>query len=504
MKILVLQLGRLGDIFQTWPTLRALREQFPDAQIDLLTRRRFSEATCDLEAINFVWLMDGQALLTPVLSDDCNIDESLAQIDQLIESVVAQQYQRVINLSFSPLSSYLAEAIARAHYTGPDSPMVELSGYGRTEDGYLSIGDDTSAYLYAQVGVARKNRVHLCDIFAAVADVELSPHHWSTRLNPLDFAQLGEYIVIQVGASQANKTYDVSKWTAVVSKIAREWPGQIILVGSLGELALAEQIMTLAGSPRLLNFVGRSTVCELMALIAGCRLVIGADSVAMHVGSLVNVPCLNLSFASVNFWETGPRAPGSRILYADEPEGLPSDRVVNEALSILTGAQPSEDAYVARASCVAYQSSVQCQTPEPFEWQLIEKIYWPMADTHKRLEIDGLRRNALTKMADLNSLAIAQLDNLNLLEPSRTILEILDRIDEAIAKIGELVVEISPLVRWYQTEKVRVGPMSRERILAATRTIHQRLDILLKNFMGITEVAESEAGESIHGSKGAT
>ena len=46
MKILILQLARLGDIYQTWPTVRALKRTLgSDVQVDMLIRSRFAAAT---------------------------------------------------------------------------------------------------------------------------------------------------------------------------------------------------------------------------------------------------------------------------------------------------------------------------------------------------------------------------------------------------------------------------------------------------------------------------
>ena len=53
MRILVLQLARFGDIFQTWPTLKALRRQHPESEIHFLVRSRFSEAASGLTGIQF-------------------------------------------------------------------------------------------------------------------------------------------------------------------------------------------------------------------------------------------------------------------------------------------------------------------------------------------------------------------------------------------------------------------------------------------------------------------
>ncbi|MNK98685.1 hypothetical protein D3C87_1190560 [compost metagenome] len=49
----------------------------------------------------------------------------------------------------------------------------------------------------------------------------------------------------------------------------------------------------------------------------------------------------------------------------------------------------------------------------------------------------------------------------------------LERTEEVIQTISRFVPELSPLTRWYQTEKIRIGPNSSEDVLAATLQVHE-------------------------------
>ena len=70
MKILVIQLARLGDIYTTWPILRALKRKFPDAQLDLLVRKRFAEACEGLEYLSGLHIFESDQVLEPLLSSN--------------------------------------------------------------------------------------------------------------------------------------------------------------------------------------------------------------------------------------------------------------------------------------------------------------------------------------------------------------------------------------------------------------------------------------------------
>jgi heptosyltransferase-2 len=63
---------------------------------------------------------------------------------------------------------------------------------------------------------------------------------------------------------------------------------------------------------RVINLAGKTTIRELMALIAGCSVFLTNDSGPMHIASAFNVPLLAL-FGSTNATKTGPFN-GGRVL----------------------------------------------------------------------------------------------------------------------------------------------------------------------------------------------
>lgn len=160
MKILILELARLGDIYQTWPALRGLRRLYPEAQIHVLTRSRFEAAFDGLEVVDERKILPSRDLMAPLVQPQMDVKASHDLVGKFVDSLKAEKYDWILNFSFSPLSSYLTHAIA------DNRSDVRLSGYSRTSDGFLAIPDDMSAYFYAQVGINKPNRFHLAEIFA--------------------------------------------------------------------------------------------------------------------------------------------------------------------------------------------------------------------------------------------------------------------------------------------------------------------------------------------------
>lgn len=459
MKILVLQLARLGDIYLSWPAIRALRRQYPQAELHLMIRYRFRHATEGLDDIDHLWILETHKLLEPLLDDSADLNASTSEVVGAISQLRAQNYDLIINLTYSPVSSYLTKSIAQ--------PTTQVRGYSRSDDGFLSIPDDASAYFFAQVGIGRDNRIHLSEIFAQAADVSLVREDWRPpEVNKTSSVFTQPYIVLHLGASQIEKSYWPEKWKSVARQLLASWDGNLVLIGSTEEKKSAQII---SDSPRILNLVGQTRLYDLFPLIKNSQLLIGADSAPIHIASLTHTKCLNLSFECVNFWETGPKTPGSRILWAPDPGGLPSDRVVGEAINLLVDLKPLGDV----VTVADYTESYQLSNPKEFSWDLISCIYLggPFPITAEPQILSGIQ-----KIYELNRLAQKQLQEIARNPGNQTLYGVLERIDETIDTVARLVRSLAPLVRWYQTEKVRLGPMSVSELVHATWRIHEQLD----------------------------
>src|SRR4051812_29789268 len=102
MKILVLQLARLGDILLTLPTMKALRKKYPEAEIHLMVRQKFSAAAELCSEVDRILTLDTQAALEPFLSEPLQVPEASDQIARWTESLREQNYDLIVNLTFSP------------------------------------------------------------------------------------------------------------------------------------------------------------------------------------------------------------------------------------------------------------------------------------------------------------------------------------------------------------------------------------------------------------------
>ncbi|HEV8130001.1 MAG TPA: lipopolysaccharide heptosyltransferase II [Acidobacteriota bacterium] len=103
------------------------------------------------------------------------------------------------------------------------------------------------------------------------------------------------------------------RYAAVADYLAQRWNGQVLILGSAAEQKIAEEIQSdMKAKPIFL--AGKTTLMELMELIACCDLVITNDSGPMHLAAALQRPLIAL-FGSTDENLTGPMSPIAQVIH---------------------------------------------------------------------------------------------------------------------------------------------------------------------------------------------
>lgn len=484
MKILIIQLARLGDIYLSWPAIRALKRSQPDAEVTLLTRDRFVAATEGLHEVDKIEVLPVKEILVPMITDNLNVALSHQMLKDFVLKLRGENFNKVINLSFSPAASYLSHLIA--------SSSEQVSGYTRTEDGYLAMPDSMSAYFYAQVGPERANRFHLAEIFGTLCGVDLAPEDWRTPDQLANNTAESFDFLCHIGASEAHKTLSADKWISILSQLKSLRPqASVGLIGVQSEVAIAEKIQASISGLSITNFVGQKNLSETMALIQNAKLLVCPDSAPMHMASLVGTRCLNISIGRVNFWETGPRAAGSWVLRARNEVDLPSDRVARAIVAQLENTKPELGIIQVQPGTPSYAGLFSRDAE--FAWKLVQAVYQgtPFPETSSEQFWQ-----AHQQLTEVNQFILEQLTALQAGANLRDRAPLLDRGEEVISAIAKVVPAWGPVLRWYQTEKIRIAPGETSQILNRTIEIQnllQQVLLVYSDMQANQTMVESEA-----------
>lgn len=465
MKILIMQLTRFGDILQTIPIVNALRRKHPQAEIHFLVREKYRAATYGFESFDKVIGFDTKSILGPVFEEEGFSDEqffhSIERLEVFANRLYAEAYTDIYNLSFSPLSSYLTKYI--------ESTSANIRGYSRFSDGFLNITDDASAYFYAQVGVGKFNQFHLIDVLASVADVDLSIEDYTL---PFSCKRLlrQNYIVLHIGASHTGKQLMTSKWNQLIRKLL-ELDKDIVIIGSEAESSLADSSLSGLNSTKIHNLVGKTKFADLYDWIAYADLYIGCDSGPLHVCNFTDTKCLNFSNKEVKFWETGPKSSESFVYYEDQFDLFDVDYCFSQIKNIFSGKEVS---FIKGSKWTGYESD-----KSDFITKMISALYtgseFPESDKPKFFQ-------ALVQLKEVNNIIMHQLNHFR--EGDKEQFDVIQVAEQIMEDLAYECLDIFPLVKWFQTEKIRVGPCETPILIESYKELHSKLNRIMNIYLG--------------------
>ena len=324
LRILVLALTRMGDLYETYPMVAALRETYPDSRISLVAYREFCPALSPLSLLDSVYPVNGPELLSLVRSPESPL-EAYRSVHIWLEEIDRFDADLLINLTPNRIGAVLGYLI-RAR---------EKRGLYMTPDGFRAHYGKFVPYLGMLVKNRLYNNLNLTDLFLKIAGVpppasipiSILPESRSNILKKCEKAGIGPAdtrIAFATGASQELKRWPVGRFVITIIQLLEDHPGNhAILLGSGEEDRkrngrIFRDISSLRPdlSVRVHDWTGETGMDDLFALLEQSDLLVSNDTGTMHAAALLGLPVVCLSFANLFYPETGPWGPGNVVLYS--------------------------------------------------------------------------------------------------------------------------------------------------------------------------------------------
>ena len=100
------------------------------------------------------------------------------------------------------------------------------------------------------------------------------------------------YAVISFSTSTVKKNWPIDSFSHVIDIIPSKYKIVLIGAGAYDEVC-AKKILEQVNSPdRITNYVGKTTIPEMVSIISKASFVLGNDSAAVHIASATNVPSI--------------------------------------------------------------------------------------------------------------------------------------------------------------------------------------------------------------------
>ena len=295
MKILLLQLKRIGDLILTTPAISVLRGSFPDAHITLIISNECVE-------------------LLPAIS---NVDRMLIARRNLrdlglLSSIAGKRFDYCIDFTRNDRSAFL----------------TLLSGARKRIVSYrVRDQSKTRARLYTDLVGARVRDMHTIDYSLALLEplgiraacsaphLEL-PRTAYEKADALrrDWQITKQYVVLHPGSARREKMWDHAQWAEVIDHFGQSNEFDLVLTSGLSaeEQACVAAIISRTGQ-KVIDLSGKTDLLTLAALIAQAQLLVTVDSAPVHLAAATATPQVIL-FGPTNPFHWRPRSGRALIL----------------------------------------------------------------------------------------------------------------------------------------------------------------------------------------------
>ncbi|MEW6009203.1 MAG: glycosyltransferase family 9 protein [Candidatus Omnitrophota bacterium] len=276
-KILIINLGGIGDMLLSIPALKALSFSLPQVRISLLTMPRSVEVIKGYQFVDDIilykrGLKNKFSLIFTLKKIHPNMAINMRPLTSLISAIkmailfvltgakyrVGRDIQKrgfFLNIKVPEVD--VAESHDLDYYLG----MLKILGIKSTDDKINLIIDklDTD---YVE-DILKKHGIEREDIVVGI--------------NP--------------GASLSTRRWPLEKFSSLSELILKMRKCKIAITGSESEVAIAEKLQHICKAD-LINLAGRTTVGQLMALIKRCNLFISNDAGPVHLAAALHTPLI--------------------------------------------------------------------------------------------------------------------------------------------------------------------------------------------------------------------
>jgi len=323
MKILLIQLKRIGDLILTTPAVAAVREKFPDASLTIVISSEGKALAPAITGINKILVMrrgfGGFRTVAAIARQkfDYCIDFTRNDRSALLV-LLSRAKKRIVSFRIKVRSRFRT----RFYNEFVEHRMRDM----HVIDYHLALLEPLGIS-----NVSRAVRLQLPKSTREAADELLSAHTIKR-----------DFIVFHPGSARAEKFWNARRWADVINHAAENHDVDLVLTGGSSPLEQTH-ISDIKSKVRrqIVDLSGKTDLLTLAALIGKARLLITVDSAPMHLASASRTPQVIL-FGPTNPFHWRPRESPALILqgtstspfteFVPKQPRLPMNQISTEAV----------------------------------------------------------------------------------------------------------------------------------------------------------------------------
>ncbi|PIV39313.1 MAG: hypothetical protein COS29_03245 [Candidatus Omnitrophica bacterium CG02_land_8_20_14_3_00__42_8] len=271
-KILFITLSNIGDVILTLPVLSALKDNFPDACIDIVVGPRPEQVFRKDPRVNTIFIYNKHAGLRDKM--------------EFIKRLKAERYDLAIDMKTSLLPVLIAAKNRTGLFPMPKSKIKHRRLMHLESLGPFGINYREQKNIY--IDDESRNEIDRVLRDSKVKDTDM-------------------LIGVSPGSRSHLKQWKKQGFIDVISNIIKNPQYKVVLIGDSNEAGFSKEIANAVNQQDcLIDLTGKTSLNELFALIERFNLLLTCDSAGMHIASDLGVKVVAI-FGPTDPEEYGPK-----------------------------------------------------------------------------------------------------------------------------------------------------------------------------------------------------
>jgi lipopolysaccharide heptosyltransferase III len=297
-KIIVIDLGYLGDSIHLLPALHEIKRNYPQAELHVASAPVGSELLAMSPAVDRTWPLERSPTGTPWKAQW-----------RWIRTVRQQHFDLAFNFSGTDRTVFLS------FLSGARQRVAFAGGRRHFWNSWLIPHWVPRVDRTVPVAEQRRQVLTACGLSLGPLTYELRLPSWATQ-----WAQErvpANAIHFSVNAGNALKEWPLVSWIELGRSLLQNNPDAHLIATGSRNPRERERVLEFARSvdpERVHVYAGNLALAQLSALLARCRLHVGADSGALHLAGILGVKTVSLFRDYAGLGEWLPRGPHHRSI----------------------------------------------------------------------------------------------------------------------------------------------------------------------------------------------
>ncbi len=308
-RILIIKLGSIGDVVHTLPSLAALKEAFPRAEVDWLVERK-----CSVILRGNSWLSEIIEVDTQRWRRDWS-PATIREIARIISNLRAQRYDVALDFQGLWKSAIFGYLAASSRLIGFDKASLKEPGCRMFYDMRIVPAPEA------------RHVIDICKQLLSAVGITSGAHHFELQVLPdderyieqqLTSRGIGDFIVVNPGGGWETKNWDPANYALLHDRLLAATGLPTVLTWGPGEEPLVDGILQSCAGALPITFA--TSLPQLIALLKRAKLFVGGDTGPLHLAAACRTPIVGI-FGPTNPARNGPFCSQDIVVFHSVPCG---------------------------------------------------------------------------------------------------------------------------------------------------------------------------------------